>query len=396
MTIVCRRCLAEFDAALEVTLDQGGIPDCPACGKPVVRGERRERSISAANYVRDADVRTMRSIRRVPGLVRAVQLYAKVMADDDLLLDRYADDVQVSADQLPMIYDLFLEAGERLGIPGASLPPLFLDGDRAPNAATAGVERPFVILSAGLVEIMTPNEILAVLGHELGHVQAGHFTYTTAIRGFRQMVGFAARFSPVDFDEILVDLLADPLFLAWIRAAERTADRAGMIAARRPRDMVTAMMKLAGAPPALLAELNYQAFTRQAEEFEHLVQTSARRRLLVAKDVISRTHPFPAVRVAEMVDLLESSEWLDIQERVHEHEPGRWERSCDHCAGLVTDWDVVCRHCAWTVSTSEEENADVAPEPPPEDAARWREQLVEHGRRASGWRPSRKVREDDA
>ena len=395
MTIVCRRCLAEFDAALDQTLDAGEIPDCAACGKPIVRGDRREGSISAANYVRDADVRTMRSIRRVPGLVRAVQLYAKVMADDDLLLDRYADDVQISQQQLPGIYELYLEAGERLSIANEKMPPLFLDGDRAPNAATAGVERPFVIVSAGLIEIMTPDEVLAVFGHELGHVQAGHFTYTTAIRGFRQMVGLAAKFSPVDFDDIAIELLGDPLVLAWIRAAERTADRAGMIAARRPRDMVTAMMKLAGAPPALLADLNYDAFAQQAAEFERLVSTSARRRLLVAKDVISRTHPFPAVRVAEMLELLQSAEWIDIQERVHAHEPGRWERTCDRCTGLVSDWDVVCRHCAWTVPDGEEEGVTAAPEPPPHDAATWREQLLQQGRRASTWRPSRRPRADD-
>jgi Zn-dependent protease with chaperone function len=387
-TIVCRRCLTERDFDLNEALDSGGVPECGACGRPVVSGERRERCISAANYIRNADVRTMRSIRRVPGLVHAVQMYAKAVTDDDLLLDRYADDVRISSSQLPEIYELYLEAGRRLGLPSESMPPLFLEGSREPGAATGGVERPFVILTAGLLEVMTPGEILAVMGHELGHVQAGHFTYTTAIRGVRQIIGRAAKLSPVAFDDLLVELLGDPLLLAWVRAAERTADRAGMIAARRPRDMVTAMMKIAGAPPTVVAELNYEAFAEQASEFEQLVERSTRRRLLVAKDIINRSHPFPAVRVAEMVELLDSTEWLDIQERVLDSSPGRWERACANCAGTVADWDVVCRHCAWTVPESEGES-DVGPtdaEAPP-DPSRWREQLVTQSRKASSWRP---------
>jgi Zn-dependent protease with chaperone function len=388
ISVTCRRCLAENSIELSALLDSVSVPLCSSCGKTTIRGERREGAITAANYVLRPDVQTMRSLRRVPGLVRAVQLYAKMVNDNDLLLDRYAENIEISVRQLPEIHELYQEAGARLGFAGDNLPPLFVNAERQPQAGTAGVERAFICISSGLLEVMTAAEIVAVLGHELGHVQAGHFTYTSAIVGFRQFVGAAARMTPIAIDDLLVNVLGDPAVLAWVRAAERTADRAGMLAARQPRDMVTAMMKIAGAPPITVSELSYEAFVQQSERFEEMISRSTRRRLIMAKDAIQRTHPFPAVRVGEMIRLLESAAWFDILERVHDSDPGRWERACDHCDGLVAEWDVVCRHCAWTVAT-EDDNDAASGEPPP-DVGAWREQLTDQAKRAGSWRPRRR------
>jgi Zn-dependent protease with chaperone function len=322
ITVTCRRCIAPSAVELDVVLDSGEIITCGACGKAVLRGERRERAISAANYILPRDVRTMRALRRVPGLVRAVQLYAKLVRDDDLLLDRYAATIEISDRQLPEVHELYIEAGRRLGIPAAGLPRLFVSGDRAPGATTAGVERPFIELTTGLLEVMSPDELVAVLGHELGHVQAGQISYLGAIRGFKQLAGVAANLTPFAIDEIAVKLLGDPALLAWLRTAERTADRAGMIAARRPRDMITAMMKLAGAPPSTVTGLDHRAFVEQSRRFDEIIERSLRHRLLVAKDVLQQSHPFPAIRVGEMLQLLGSPDWFDILERVLDPSPG--------------------------------------------------------------------------
>jgi Zn-dependent protease with chaperone function len=396
VTVTCRRCLADQAFDIDAVLDAEGVPDCGSCAKPMVRGERGPGTVSAANYVLEPDVRIMRSLRRVPGLVRAVQLYAKVVTDDDLLLMRYADDIEISAQQLPEIYDLYVEAGSRLGLSPESLPPLFVEQQRAPNASTAGVERAHLVVTSGLLELMTDGELVAVLGHELGHVQAGHFTYTTALHRVHDLASIVTTMTPVSIDELMLRVLGNPAVLAWVRAAERTADRAGLLAARRPRDMVTGLMKLAGAPPKLTGNVELEAFTAQATRFEELIEGSVRRRLLVAKDAIYLSHPFPAVRVSEALQLLGAPVWFDILERVHEAEPGKWERVCDHCQGLVAAWDVVCRHCAWTVEPPEQddehdESEPIGAEPPPETGA-WREMVTEQAKRASSWRPSLRSR----
>lgn len=396
VTVKCRRCLANNAFDLGAVLDAEGIPTCGSCEKPVMRGDRGHGTVSAANYVLDPDVRIMRSLRRVPGLVRAVQLYAKIVTDDDLLLMRYADDIEISAQQLPEVYDLYIEAGARLGLSPESLPPLFVEQQRAPNASTAGVERAHLVVTAGLLELMTDGELVAILGHELGHVQSGHFTYTTALHRVHDLASIATSMTPVSIDELMLRALGNPAVLAWVRAAERTADRAGMLAARRPRDMVTALMKLAGAPPKLTGNVELEAFTAQAERFEQLIEGSVRRRLLVAKDAIYLSHPFPAVRVSEALALLGTPAWFDILERVNDDEPGRWERICDHCQGLVVAWDVVCRHCAWTVEPppeddEQDESEMIGAEPPPETGA-WREMVTEQAKRASSWRPSLRSR----
>ena len=42
---------------------------------------------------------------------------------------------------------------------------------------TAGVERPLILLYSGAVELLSTEELLFVIAHELGHVKSGHVLY---------------------------------------------------------------------------------------------------------------------------------------------------------------------------------------------------------------------------
>ena len=56
--------------------------------------------------------------------------------------------------------------------------------------------------------------------------------------------------------------------LRWLRAAELTCDRAALLVAQDARVVVSALMKLAGGSPTLAAELNVDAFLRQARSYD--------------------------------------------------------------------------------------------------------------------------------
>lgn len=56
--------------------------------------------------------------------------------------------------------------------------------------------------------------------------------------------------------------------LRWLRAAELTCDRAALLVAQDSRVVASALMKLAGGSPALAAELNVDAFLRQARSYD--------------------------------------------------------------------------------------------------------------------------------
>ncbi len=72
-------------------------------------------------------------------------------------------------DEFRALYDLYREAGERVGV--KRLPPLHRHADEDPLAFTTGCFRPAVFLAPALVRSLGADELRAVLVHELVHVR---------------------------------------------------------------------------------------------------------------------------------------------------------------------------------------------------------------------------------
>ncbi|HEX2091703.1 MAG TPA: M48 family metalloprotease [Longimicrobiaceae bacterium] len=72
-------------------------------------------------------------------------------------------------DEFSALYDLYREAGARVGLKG--LPPLHRHADEDPLAFTTGCFRPAVFLAPALVRSLGADELRAVLVHELVHVR---------------------------------------------------------------------------------------------------------------------------------------------------------------------------------------------------------------------------------
>jgi Zn-dependent protease with chaperone function len=72
-------------------------------------------------------------------------------------------------DEYARLYDLYREAGRRVGL--KQLPPLHRQADEDPLAFTAGCFRPAVFLAPVLIRSLEADELRAVLVHELVHVR---------------------------------------------------------------------------------------------------------------------------------------------------------------------------------------------------------------------------------
>jgi Zn-dependent protease with chaperone function len=102
------------------------------------------------------------------------------------------------------------------------------------NAYTFGLSTPkTVVLYSALFQVMDEDEILFILGHELGHVALGHTWLNSLVGG---MAGIPASFSAA--------VLLNIAFLWWNRACEYSADRAGLLACGKPEKAVSALVKL--------------------------------------------------------------------------------------------------------------------------------------------------------
>lgn len=107
------------------------------------------------------------------------------------------------------------------------------------NAFTAGTdEYSFIVISSALYDVMTKEEVCFVIGHECGHIAAGHAANTTLVN---LLLG-ALKVNPL-IGSILKSTAGLPL-TAWSRRSEITADRAGLLCCGDVRIAQKALLRL--------------------------------------------------------------------------------------------------------------------------------------------------------
>ena len=117
---------------------------------------------------------------------------------------------------------------------------VFVASGRELNAYTFGLSSPkAVVLYAGLFQVMDGDELLFILGHEMGHVALGHTWLNSLVGG---MAGIPASWS--------VGAVLALAFLWWNRMCEYSADRAGLLACGKPKKAISALVKLGAGPSA--------------------------------------------------------------------------------------------------------------------------------------------------
>lgn len=75
----------------------------------------------------------------------------------------------IEREDAPMLYDALQRMSEKANIPS---PRLYIVDDPVPNAFATGrnPEHGVIVLTQGLLQLLNPKEICAVMGHELGHI----------------------------------------------------------------------------------------------------------------------------------------------------------------------------------------------------------------------------------
>ncbi|GAA3064342.1 hypothetical protein GCM10020000_54920 [Streptomyces olivoverticillatus] len=130
----------------------------------------------------------------------------------------------------------------------------------------------------------------------------------------------------------------------WFRKSELSADRAGLLAGQDLQASLRGLMKLAGGNH--LHEMNVDAFLAQAEEYEKA--GDLRDSVLKIMNMLPRSHPFAAVRAAE---LKKWSESRDYQRLMDGHYPRRTE---DKDASVSDSFRESANHYAESVRSSKD------------------------------------------
>jgi RNA polymerase subunit RPABC4/transcription elongation factor Spt4 len=191
------------------------------------------------------------------------------------------------------------------------LPTLFLETSPQINAYAMGAEDYFVVVTTGLIQLLNEDELVAVIGHELGHVKCEHMLYTT-------MVNFMTQFGTMILERLLpgiaqiASLSIQLALLEWYRKAEFSCDRAALLATQNPEVVCTALAKLAGWSDDRIEEFSLEEVKHQADDYEEMDDTSVINKVVKLMVLLQQSHPFPVVRVKEISQWASSPQYQAI------------------------------------------------------------------------------------
>jgi heat shock protein HtpX len=162
----------------------------------------------------------------------------------------------VSEWEYPQLYRLVRELSSAARTP---VPRLYVSPAIQPNAFATGRNRrrAAICCTEGILRTLDADELRAVLGHELSHVQSGDILLSTVVAGMATMITFLAGFAwLLPFGrgggrllKLLLMMVLGPaaalvVHLAIVRAREYQADSAGSRLAGDPLALARALRKI--------------------------------------------------------------------------------------------------------------------------------------------------------
>jgi Zn-dependent protease with chaperone function len=253
------------------------------------RARVRLTGISSRAYEHPADRSALVALRKLSGFDTLLRKLFGLFNERAFRLTYLAASVRASERQFPHIFELVRDGSYILDLP--EVPECFVIQTPVVNAMALGRDRPFIVITTGMVNLYDPEELRWVVGHELGHILSGHAVYRTMLLW---LITLATRiaWTPIGLGiQAIVWGLEE-----WFRKSELSCDRAGLLAGQDVDAGRRALMKLAGG--AQLSELNPDAFREQAHEYDAV--PDLRDSILKILQLQGNTHPFSVVRFAEL------------------------------------------------------------------------------------------------
>jgi Zn-dependent protease with chaperone function len=189
------------------------------------------------------------------------------------------------------------------------MPAVYLGESPYMNAMTTGVREPVIVVQSGLLDQMDDDRLLAVVGHELGHLHADHPLYH-GVASALVFGGSAA--SPV---VRLLGLPIQRMLLRWLRHAELTADRAALLASRDLAACIGIMLTFAGGNrpgTSRRTRMRLAPFIRQCRKLARAEAGMSVDGMIGGYLSAGRTHPHVAARVHHLIQWVEHGSYLGI------------------------------------------------------------------------------------
>lgn len=283
-----------------------------------------------SDFIHPEDAAALRQMESIPGFATLVKKILAIGIENLQYGVNMASSIRLSEKQLPQFYRHLPPICQKLGI---KEPEFYLQMNPMPNAWTSGDTRIYITMTSGLVEMMSDEELDAIIAHECGHILCRHVLYHTV-----------AGWLTEGLTGVLGDLTLPIRYaiLYWSRKSELSADRAASIITS-PEVVASTMARLSGGPKSITSQIDMQEWARQADEYEKIQNDGLWNKALQLSVIAGLDHPFSAVRVREILKWGESEQYRQIKNGGSLFNPSA--HVCPNCGSAVEDDWKFCRNC---------------------------------------------------
>lgn len=252
-------------------------------------------------FQHDWDSQATLALKQVPGLPRVVRFISENGFEPFLNYANISSRLRVNAEQYPSLYRVFVRMAQVLDV--RRLPSLYIETTPTINAFAMGIENYSIVLCSGLIDIMDDDELMAVLGHELGHVKCEHQLYKTMVyllTTFGDAILNQAKVPGLDLVLSAGRIGLEFALMDWSRKAELSCDRAALLATQNIDGVASALAKLAGFSRKYVSELNLDEVEVQSDACRELSNENLLIKLVQLQTMRTQSHPYPVLRVKEI------------------------------------------------------------------------------------------------
>jgi len=285
-----------------------------------------------ADFIHPEDAAALRQIESIPGFPALVKKFLSLGLEQLQYGINMATNIRLSETQLPQIYNHLPPICQIFGI---EEPEFYLKMDPTPNAWTSGDTKIYIVVTSGLVEMMSDDELDAVLAHECGHILCRHVLYHTVasyiLDGADRMGILGNLTIPIQY-----------AMLYWMRKSELSCDRAAAIVTS-PETVSSVMARLAGGPRHITENINLVEWAQQGEQYESIRTDGLWNKSLQIYAISSMSHPFSAVRVREILKWGVSDQYWNIKNNISQKLLSG--PICPRCGNPIEKSWKYCLHC---------------------------------------------------
>lgn len=305
-------------------------------------------NVKSYEYEYPSEKLARENVEKLPGLEKLITKFNEVGYERISRLQRLGNCLKINKNNFPEIMNIYLEACSILDM--NDIPDLYFEDDININASAFGITKTFITLTKGAIDFLSNDELLFLLGHELGHIKSRHTLYRLIAFELLPLVNLGIEQFTLGLGAIGTQALYVPLFY-WVRMSELTCDRAGLLCCQNKSPALGVFMKFAGLPYKSNPEAFEKDFINQAYEFEDQDYDSLDKfwkkigshydlTNLLNKNFAPRSHPYPLLRAKRLLEWFDKGEYDSILNKDRKS-----QLICSKCGANYKSEDIFCGNC---------------------------------------------------